>query len=218
MGLGATRRRPPPKPPPNAPGKVASWGGAPACRGGFLAGLLRPGAPLRSDADPGAWQGGFPGPRPLLGKMPKTHSQVVELQGLIFMSRSYLGRMPKIPLFEAGARACATANWTRGQRNCVRVMLTSGVAQNRNRRGGGSCAGAYRAWATAGLRSAPRRSWVSQATRATSTTGEWKSTRRVPNKLSELSGKLHHGPRWADVRGVEEQEAAVEKHGGFHIG
>jgi acylphosphatase len=38
------------------------------------------------------------------------------------------------------------------------------------------------------------------------------------DKLSELAGKLHHGPRWADVRGVEEQEAAVEKHGSFHIG
>jgi len=37
-------------------------------------------------------------------------------------------------------------------------------------------------------------------------------------KLSELAGKLHHGPRWADVRGVEEQEAAVEKYGSFLIG
>lgn len=36
-------------------------------------------------------------------------------------------------------------------------------------------------------------------------------------KLSELSGMLWKGPRWADVRGVEEQEAAVEKRGGFHI-
>jgi acylphosphatase len=38
------------------------------------------------------------------------------------------------------------------------------------------------------------------------------------DKLSELAGKLHHGPRWADVRGVEEQEAAVEKYGSFLIG
>jgi len=38
------------------------------------------------------------------------------------------------------------------------------------------------------------------------------------DRLSELAGKLHHGPRWADVRGVEEQEAAVEKHGSFLIG
>jgi len=37
------------------------------------------------------------------------------------------------------------------------------------------------------------------------------------DKLSELAGRLHRGPRWADVRGVEEQEAAVEKHGSFHI-
>jgi acylphosphatase len=38
------------------------------------------------------------------------------------------------------------------------------------------------------------------------------------DKLSELAGKLRRGPRWADVRGVEEQEAAVEKHGSFLIG
>jgi acylphosphatase len=36
--------------------------------------------------------------------------------------------------------------------------------------------------------------------------------------LSELSGTLRQGPRWADVRGVEEQEAAVEKRDGFSIG
>ena len=36
--------------------------------------------------------------------------------------------------------------------------------------------------------------------------------------LSELSGALRQGPRWADVRGVEEQEAAVEKRDGFSIG
>jgi acylphosphatase len=38
-----------------------------------------------------------------------------------------------------------------------------------------------------------------------------------PDKLGELSGMLRKGPRWADVRGVEEQEAAVEKRGGFQI-
>jgi len=38
------------------------------------------------------------------------------------------------------------------------------------------------------------------------------------DKLSELSGRLRHGPKWADVHGVEEQEAAVEKHGSFLIG
>lgn len=36
-------------------------------------------------------------------------------------------------------------------------------------------------------------------------------------KLAQLAGMLHRGPRWADVRGVEEQEAAVEEHGWFRI-
>ena len=36
-------------------------------------------------------------------------------------------------------------------------------------------------------------------------------------KLSHLAGLLHCGPRWADVRGVEEQEAAVHQYGGFRI-
>ena len=36
-------------------------------------------------------------------------------------------------------------------------------------------------------------------------------------KLSQLAGLLHRGPRWADVRGVEEQEAAVHPCGGFRI-
>ena len=36
-------------------------------------------------------------------------------------------------------------------------------------------------------------------------------------KLDELAGMLHHGPRWADVRGVEEQECAVQELGSFHI-
>ncbi len=38
-----------------------------------------------------------------------------------------------------------------------------------------------------------------------------------PAALAELSGMLWKGPRWADVRGVDEQEAAVEKRTGFHI-
>ena len=35
--------------------------------------------------------------------------------------------------------------------------------------------------------------------------------------ISELSGYLSKGPRWADVRGVDEQEAPVIKYIGFHI-
>ena len=36
-------------------------------------------------------------------------------------------------------------------------------------------------------------------------------------KLSQFAAALHRGPRWADVRGVEEQDAAVEEHGSFGI-
>ena len=36
-------------------------------------------------------------------------------------------------------------------------------------------------------------------------------------KLDELAGLLRQGPRWSDVRGVEEQEAALESHGAFLI-
>ncbi len=35
--------------------------------------------------------------------------------------------------------------------------------------------------------------------------------------LSELSARLREGPRYADVRGVEEQEAAVERRASFEI-
>lgn len=35
--------------------------------------------------------------------------------------------------------------------------------------------------------------------------------------IAQLSGLLHRGPRWADVRGVEEAEAAVEQRDGFRI-
>ena len=37
------------------------------------------------------------------------------------------------------------------------------------------------------------------------------------DKLSQLAGLLHRGPRWADVRGVEETEAAVQEYGSFRI-
>jgi acylphosphatase len=34
-------------------------------------------------------------------------------------------------------------------------------------------------------------------------------------QLSELAGLLWKGPRWAEVRGVEESEAPIEQHRGF---
>jgi len=36
-------------------------------------------------------------------------------------------------------------------------------------------------------------------------------------RLDQLAGMLHKGPMWADVRGVEEQEAAVQHYGSFRI-
>jgi len=36
-------------------------------------------------------------------------------------------------------------------------------------------------------------------------------------QLSRLAGLLYAGPRWAEVRGVEEQEAAVQQYGSFRI-
>jgi acylphosphatase len=36
-------------------------------------------------------------------------------------------------------------------------------------------------------------------------------------KLSQLAGMLYQGPRWAEVRGVDEQEAAVQEYGSFRI-
>jgi acylphosphatase len=36
-------------------------------------------------------------------------------------------------------------------------------------------------------------------------------------KLSELAGLLHQGPRWSDVRGVDEEQAAIHEYGSFHI-
>lgn len=37
------------------------------------------------------------------------------------------------------------------------------------------------------------------------------------SKLEELAGLLHRGPRWADVHGVSEEEAAIERHTSFEI-
>jgi acylphosphatase len=36
-------------------------------------------------------------------------------------------------------------------------------------------------------------------------------------QLSELAGRLRQGPRWADVRGVEETEAAIHRYSSFEI-
>jgi acylphosphatase len=36
-------------------------------------------------------------------------------------------------------------------------------------------------------------------------------------RLNDLAGLLRIGPRWADVRGVEEREEAVVKYRGFNI-
>jgi acylphosphatase len=35
--------------------------------------------------------------------------------------------------------------------------------------------------------------------------------------LDEFAASLHKGPTWADVRGVEEHEAAVQQYGSFQI-
>ncbi len=39
----------------------------------------------------------------------------------------------------------------------------------------------------------------------------------TPDQLADLAGRLWTGPRFADVRGVEEHEAAVQQYGTFHI-
>ena len=36
-------------------------------------------------------------------------------------------------------------------------------------------------------------------------------------QLSELAGYLWKGPRWAEVRGVDESEAAIENHSDFSV-
>jgi acylphosphatase len=38
-----------------------------------------------------------------------------------------------------------------------------------------------------------------------------------PEQLNELAGLLWKGPRMSDVRGVDEEEAALEKVSGFRI-
>ena len=38
----------------------------------------------------------------------------------------------------------------------------------------------------------------------------------TPAELSELAGLLWKGPRWAEVRGVDESDAPVEDHAGFY--
>ena len=39
----------------------------------------------------------------------------------------------------------------------------------------------------------------------------------TPEQLNELCGLLWKGPRMSDVRGVEEQEAAIQQYGSFRI-
>jgi acylphosphatase len=39
----------------------------------------------------------------------------------------------------------------------------------------------------------------------------------APEALAELNALLWKGPRWADVRGVEEQEAAMLQYSSFRI-
>jgi acylphosphatase len=36
-------------------------------------------------------------------------------------------------------------------------------------------------------------------------------------QLSDLAGLLWQGPRWAEVRGVDESEAAIEEHSSFYV-
>ena len=36
-------------------------------------------------------------------------------------------------------------------------------------------------------------------------------------KLSAFAGRLHHGPRWADVRGVDEQKAEPRDYRTFQV-
>jgi len=39
----------------------------------------------------------------------------------------------------------------------------------------------------------------------------------APEQLDEYAGLLHRGPRWADVHGVTQEEAALERHTSFEI-
>jgi len=38
-----------------------------------------------------------------------------------------------------------------------------------------------------------------------------------PGRISELAAMLRQGPRWSDVRGVDEQEAALRDYASFQI-
>lgn len=37
------------------------------------------------------------------------------------------------------------------------------------------------------------------------------------DRLDEMAGRLHRGPRWGEVRGVEEMEEAIQVMGEFRI-
>ena len=39
----------------------------------------------------------------------------------------------------------------------------------------------------------------------------------TPAQLADLAGLLWKGPRWAEVRGVDDSEARLENHTGFEI-
>ena len=39
----------------------------------------------------------------------------------------------------------------------------------------------------------------------------------TPEQLSDLAGRLRQGPRWAEVRGLEESDAPLEDHSGFSV-
>jgi acylphosphatase len=39
----------------------------------------------------------------------------------------------------------------------------------------------------------------------------------TPDQLDDYAGLLHQGPRWADVHGVAQEEAALERHTSFEI-
>jgi acylphosphatase len=39
----------------------------------------------------------------------------------------------------------------------------------------------------------------------------------TPDRISELAAMLRQGPRWSDVRGVDEQEAALREYASFQI-
>ena len=39
----------------------------------------------------------------------------------------------------------------------------------------------------------------------------------TPDALNEFAGVLRRGPRYSDVRGVDEQEAELHQYGSFHI-